>query len=762
MLLCVIPITAYAETTVSTYEQLWKAFYAKQDSITLTSDIKYTVPDGGNQPLAPYQFLLNVSGDSNVTLDLNGFTLTVSNDKTTWPTQSALFSVEGNASLTVMNGTVDLYNYNNSARTDAGIFDAKDNAYLTLTNVDATNRRSGVVVSCKHNSTVNLEGGTITAGAGFAVSAIGNCSLNLDKNVKLTTTDGSGVVTQFSNAGQGSLHSETPNLTVISATLKAGVEVAESSISQFTPSNNKLVFVEGTQYYSAFNKTKSGNYYWSENTGGFALIENSGNTIFAKNIQIVSKSSKQTVRVENGTASPNYAAFGDSVTVTAKSIAGKEFTRWLILKGDISISNEALSSKQATFTMGADPVELKAVYDNGYEKINTIDFKLKTPANGQALPAATTTAEGVTVEDTWWIELYDGGGFSNVLPANYKFEAGHTYRAGVNIKLASNYILSDSVAVTFTDPSTNKKTTAVEGATNKIWLYEYTIPDLLQLVALNATVSGIKAGAAVSTLNAQTYDTHYTAAIYGIFDTDNPFSASSNNQLSASAKLEGGKTYVAAVIFTPGNDYKIANGAGATINGKDGKIGATAADNKSKIFYAVFAVPEPEPVPVIQNGWNNEYGFWMYFENGKAVTGWKYIGGKWYFFDTEGIMKTGWVNSGGKWYYMRSSGAMATGWIQSGGKWYYMSSSGAMTTGWVKSGGVWYYMNSSGAMVTGWQKIGSVWYYFQSSGAMQTGWSKISGSWYYFESNGAMLANTSRKIGSKTYKFNSSGVCLNP
>ena len=28
--------------------------------------------------------------------------------------------------------------------------------------------------------------------------------------------------------------------------------------------------------------------------------------------------------------------------------------------------------------------------------------------------------------------------------------------------------------------------------------------------------------------------------------------------------------------------------------------------------------------------------------------------------------------------------------------------------------------------------------------------------------SGAMLANTSRKIGSKTYHFNSSGVCTNP
>jgi CubicO group peptidase (beta-lactamase class C family) len=39
---------------------------------------------------------------------------------------------------------------------------------------------------------------------------------------------------------------------------------------------------------------------------------------------------------------------------------------------------------------------------------------------------------------------------------------------------------------------------------------------------------------------------------------------------------------------------------------------------------------------------------------------------------------------------------------------------------------------------------------------------KLSGKWYYLNSSGVMLANCSQKIGSKTYKFDKSGVCLNP
>jgi len=42
-----------------------------------------------------------------------------------------------------------------------------------------------------------------------------------------------------------------------------------------------------------------------------------------------------------------------------------------------------------------------------------------------------------------------------------------------------------------------------------------------------------------------------------------------------------------------------------------------------------------------------------------------------------------------------------------------------MVTGWQYLGGKWYYMNSSGAMVTGWQTINGTRYYFDASGAMR-------------------------------------------
>lgn len=70
------------------------------------------------------QYLLNVNGTKNKTIDLNGHTLQVSNKQTSWLPQDGLFNIDGTASLTVMNGTIELYNYNTGDRTHRGVFNA--------------------------------------------------------------------------------------------------------------------------------------------------------------------------------------------------------------------------------------------------------------------------------------------------------------------------------------------------------------------------------------------------------------------------------------------------------------------------------------------------------------------------------------------------------------------------------------------------------------------------------------------------------------
>lgn len=158
---------------------------------------------------------------------------------------------------------------------------------------------------------------------------------------------------------------------------------------------------------------------------------------------------------------------------------------------------------------------------------------------------------------------------------------------------------------------------------------------------------------------------------------------------------------------------------------------------------------------MLANEWVQD-GFWYYLgADGVMVKGWKQLEWNgvtdWYYFKTyapnSGSMMTGWQFLGGKWYYMASSGKMLTGWQQLGGKWYYLDPvNGDMETGWQQLGGKWYYMDpTNGDMKTGWQKVGNTWYYMNASGAMVTGWQRLSWNgvtnWYYFQSSGAMATS---------------------
>ena len=60
-----------------------------------------------------------------------------------------------------------------------------------------------------------------------------------------------------------------------------------------------------------------------------------------------------------------------------------------------------------------------------------------------------------------------------------------------------------------------------------------------------------------------------------------------------------------------------------------------------------------------RNGWVKIEIGWMYNENGKLVTGWKQIDGKWYYFEASGVMQTGWKQIDDKWYYLYEDGHMA-------------------------------------------------------------------------------------------------------
>ena len=102
---------------------------------------------------------------------------------------------------------------------------------------------------------------------------------------------------------------------------------------------------------------------------------------------------------------------------------------------------------------------------------------------------------------------------------------------------------------------------------------------------------------------------------------------------------------------------------------------------------------------VVKDQWVQEEDGWKYYASNKAVTGWKQVDGKWYFFNAEGVSQKWWVKDNGTWYYLNGSGEMQTGWLQDNGTWYYLEASGAMKASqWFEVDGKWYYVDATGAL----------------------------------------------------------------
>ncbi len=82
-----------------------------------------------------------------------------------------------------------------------------------------------------------------------------------------------------------------------------------------------------------------------------------------------------------------------------------------------------------------------------------------------------------------------------------------------------------------------------------------------------------------------------------------------------------------------------------------------------------------------REGWHLMNGSWYYYyaDGSQVKDKFALIDGKWYNFDSQGVMRTGWFKRGNTWFYLNQSGAMALGWQQIGDKWYYFNpSDGAM------------------------------------------------------------------------------------
>lgn len=75
---------------------------------------------------------------------------------------------------------------------------------------------------------------------------------------------------------------------------------------------------------------------------------------------------------------------------------------------------------------------------------------------------------------------------------------------------------------------------------------------------------------------------------------------------------------------------------------------------------------------------------------------------------------------------------------------------------WLNKDGSWTYKKKAI-----WHKDTIGWWFGCSGWYAKSQWQMIDSKWYYFDARGYIVTGT-KNIGGKTYRFNASGVCLNP
>ena len=141
------------------------------------------------------------------------------------------------------------------------------------------------------------------------------------------------------------------------------------------------------------------------------------------------------------------------------------------------------------------------------------------------------------------------------------------------------------------------------------------------------------------------------------------------------------------------------------------------------------------------DGWHrSDQGWYAYFENGKAVQGYKTINGKLYLFPG-GYMYTGVLNYNGKAYVWDSEGNSVSyneGWNSYNGQWYYIQNGKALKNVMIDG----YYLNDF-YISTGLTWVNSLQrFVLLNNGKLaQNEWIESNGYWYYADNNGRVVQN---------------------
>jgi hypothetical protein len=129
------------------------------------------------------------------------------------------------------------------------------------------------------------------------------------------------------------------------------------------------------------------------------------------------------------------------------------------------------------------------------------------------------------------------------------------------------------------------------------------------------------------------------------------------------------------------------------------KTNATRAEVSSMLYrYIKLTI-----TPATAQGWAlDDDGQYLYYKDGKALTGTQTIDGVKYYFNTDGTLKTGWVKDGDNWRFYSGKTMLVGFWdLGAGGnnKTYYFKKDGIMVSGkWLEIDSKWYYFYADGSL----------------------------------------------------------------
>jgi hypothetical protein len=158
-----------------------------------------------------------------------------------------------------------------------------------------------------------------------------------------------------------------------------------------------------------------------------------------------------------------------------------------------------------------------------------------------------------------------------------------------------------------------------------------------------------------------------------------------------------------ADVSSIGSVYKTAvtamQQAGIMMGGSGNRFNPKASATRAEVSSMLHRYIRLTIDPATAQGWaKKDAGQYLYYKDGKALTGTQTIDGVTYFLGTDGTLKTGWVKDGGNWRYYSGNKA-AVGWLDISNKRYYFTKDGNMISGkWLQIDGKWYYFNADGTL----------------------------------------------------------------